>query len=146
MPSATEAPVVDLVVQGPDIERPALKALARLSGADTIVGLPGTATQAFRFPHASNRDAVAAFCDEAGLDFAFVPIDRRLDRVRLVAFDMDSTLITIECIDEIADLQGIKAEVAAITASAMRGEFDFSESLQRRGAPLAGRAPPRAAA
>jgi phosphoserine phosphatase len=41
--------------------------------------------------------------------------DRRLDRVGLVAFDMDSTLITIECIDEIADLQGIKPQVAAIT-------------------------------
>ena len=138
MPSANEASVVDLVVQGPDIETPDLKALARLSGAETIVGLPGTTTQAFRLPHAGNRPAVAAFCDEAGLDFAFVPPDRRLDRVRLVAFDMDSTLITIECIDEIADLQGIKAEVAAITASAMRGEFDFSESLQRRVALLAG--------
>lgn len=138
MPSANEAAVADLVVQGPDIETPALKALARLSGAETIVGLPGTATQAFRFPRAGNRHAVAAFCDEAGLDFAFVPTDRRLDRVRLVAFDMDSTLITIECIDEIADLQGIKANVAAITASAMRGEIDFRESLKRRVALLAG--------
>ena len=73
-----------------------------------------------------------------GLDFAFVPIGQRLDRVRLVAFDMDSTLITIECIDEIADLQGIKADVAAITASAMRGEIDFRESLRRRVALLAG--------
>ena len=45
--------------------------------------------------------------------------------VRLVAMDMDSTLITIECIDEIADLHGIKPEVAAITAAAMRGEIDF---------------------
>src|SRR5258708_20379115 len=127
MPSATEAPVVDLVVQGPDVEAWALKAVARLAGADTIVGLPGTATQAFRFPHASNRDAVAAFCDEAGLDFAFVPIDRRLDRVRLVAFDMDSTLITIECIDEIADLQGIKAGAAAITASPLRPPISFRQ-------------------
>ena len=52
--------------------------------------------------------------------------------------DMDSTLITIECIDEIADMKGIKAEVAAITASAMRGEIDFAESLTRRVALLAG--------
>ena len=138
MPSPNEAPVADLVVQGPDIETPLLKALARLSDAETIVALPGTATQAFRLPHATNRDAVAVFCDEAGLDFAFVPIGQRLDRVRLVAFDMDSTLITIECIDEIADLQGIKADVAAITASAMRGEIDFRESLRRRVALLAG--------
>ena len=138
MPSPNEALVADLVVQGPDIETPLLKALARLSGAETIVALPGTATQAFRLPHATHRDAVAVFCDEAGLDFAFVPIGQRLDRVRLVAFDMDSTLITIECIDEIADLQGIKADVAAITASAMRGEIDFRESLRRRVALLAG--------
>jgi phosphoserine phosphatase len=52
--------------------------------------------------------------------------------------DMDSTLITIECIDEIADMQGIKPQVAAITASAMRGEIDFKESLTRRVALLAG--------
>ena len=52
--------------------------------------------------------------------------------------DMDSTLITIECIDEIADMKGIKPEVAAITASTMRGEIDFAESLRRRVALLAG--------
>ena len=60
------------------------------------------------------------------------------DRVRVVAMDMDSTLITIECIDEIADRAGIKHDVAAITASAMRGEIDFAESLARRVALLAG--------
>jgi len=49
-----------------------------------------------------------------------------------VAMDMDSTLITIECIDEIADMQGLKPEVSAITAAAMRGELDFAESLTRR--------------
>jgi phosphoserine phosphatase len=52
--------------------------------------------------------------------------------------DMDSTLITIECIDEIADLQGIKPQVAAITARAMRGEIDFRASLTERVALLAG--------
>ena len=46
-------------------------------------------------------------------------------RRKLVVFDMDSTLITIECIDEIADLHGLKSEVAQITESAMRGELDF---------------------
>jgi phosphoserine phosphatase len=57
----------------------------------------------------------------------------------LVAMDMDSTLITIECIDEIADFCGLKAEVAAITEAAMRGEIkDFSESLTRRVALLKG--------
>lgn len=58
---------------------------------------------------------------------------------RLAAFDMDSTLIGIECIDEIADAVGRKAEVAAITAAAMRGEItDFKDSLRRRLALLAG--------
>ena len=59
-------------------------------------------------------------------------------RVRLVAMDMDSTLITIECIDEIAALRGIGDEVAAITAAAMRGDLDFRASLERRVALLAG--------
>jgi phosphoserine phosphatase len=51
---------------------------------------------------------------------------------------MDSTLITIECIDEIADMQGLKPQVSAITEAAMRGELDFSESLKRRVALLEG--------
>ncbi|MEO5845722.1 MAG: phosphoserine phosphatase SerB [Caldimonas sp.] len=63
----------------------------------------------------------------------------RLADFRLIAFDMDSTLITIECIDEIADVAGRKAEVAAITEAAMRGEIaDYKESLRRRVALLAG--------
>jgi phosphoserine phosphatase len=58
---------------------------------------------------------------------------------RLVAFDMDSTLINIECVDEIAAVAGRKAEVAAITEAAMRGEIaDYKESLRRRVALLAG--------
>lgn len=62
-----------------------------------------------------------------------------LGAYRLAAFDMDSTLISIECIDEIADAVGRKAEVAAITAAAMRGEItDFKDSLRRRLALLAG--------
>ncbi len=63
----------------------------------------------------------------------------RLSDFRLAAFDMDSTLISIECIDEIADVAGKKAEVAAITEAAMRGELtDFKDSLRRRLALLKG--------
>ena len=63
----------------------------------------------------------------------------RLGDFRLIAFDMDSTLIDIECVDEIADAAGRKDEVAAITAAAMRGEIaDYKESLRRRVALLAG--------
>ena len=63
----------------------------------------------------------------------------RLADFRLVAFDMDSTLINIECVDEIAEAAGRKAEVAAITEAAMRGEIaDYKESLRRRVALLKG--------
>jgi phosphoserine phosphatase len=63
----------------------------------------------------------------------------RLADFRLAAFDMDSTLISIECVDEIAAMAGKKAEVAAITDAAMRGEIaDYKESLRRRVAMLAG--------
>ena len=127
-----------LVVQGADIDTPALKALARLAGGTEIVALERAATQAFRIGGEQRRDAIAAFCLEAGFDFAFVPRDRKLERVRLVAFDMDSTLIAGECIDEIADLAGIKTEIAPITERAMRGEIDFRESLKRRIARLEG--------
>ena len=63
----------------------------------------------------------------------------RLADYRLIAFDMDSTLINIECVDEIADAAGRKAEVSAITEAAMRGEItDFKDSLRRRVALLKG--------
>jgi len=62
----------------------------------------------------------------------------RLADFRLIAFDMDSTLINIECVDEIADAAGRKAEVAEITEAAMRGEIaDYKDSLRRRVALLA---------
>ena len=62
-----------------------------------------------------------------------------LSHYKLVAFDMDSTLINIECVDEIADSAGRKAEVAAITEAAMRGEItDYKDSLRRRVALLKG--------
>jgi phosphoserine phosphatase len=56
-----------------------------------------------------------------------------LSQFKLIAFDMDSTLINIECVDEIADVVGMKDEVAAITEAAMRGEIaDYKDSLRRR--------------
>jgi phosphoserine phosphatase len=72
------------------------------------------------------------------VDATFIDPGRTLADFRLVAMDMDSTLITIECIDEIADMQGLKPQVAEITEAAMRGELDFAESLTRRVALLKG--------
>ncbi|MBA4212897.1 MAG: phosphoserine phosphatase SerB [Polaromonas sp.] len=63
----------------------------------------------------------------------------KLSDFKLIAFDMDSTLISIECVDEIADAVGKKAEVAAITEAAMRGEItDYKDSLRQRVALLRG--------
>jgi len=74
-----------------------------------------------------------------GLELRDIAQPLRLSDFKLVAFDMDSTLINIECIDEIADVAGCKAEVAAITEAAMRGEIsDYKESLRRRLALLRG--------
>jgi phosphoserine phosphatase len=74
-----------------------------------------------------------------GLVLRGVHAPQRLADFKLIAFDMDSTLINIECVDEIADAAGRKAEVAAITEAAMRGEItDYKDSLRRRVALLKG--------
>lgn len=93
---------------------------------------------AFRLIDAQNHADIAGYCFANQLDYGFVPNDQQLSDFGLVVMDMDSTLISIECIDEIADMQGLKPEVSAITESAMRGEIDFSESLRRRVALLKG--------
>ena len=126
---------MNLVVLGTDIETPVLKNLARHCGARAIEQIDASA---FRLVDAQTRDGIAALCDAAGVDFAFVPAGRRLNDFGLFVTDMDSTLIDIECIDEIADQCGKKAQVAEITEAAMRGEIDFRESLNRRVALLEG--------
>ncbi len=79
------------------------------------------------------------WAERFGVDAANVPNGLRLADFRLLAIDMDSTLVTMETLDEIADMAGLKAEVAAITEAAMRGEIkDFTESLIRRMALLKG--------
>jgi phosphoserine phosphatase len=76
---------------------------------------------------------------EPGLFVRGIEPPLALARFKLIAFDMDSTLINIECVDEIAAIAGRRAEVAAITEAAMRGEIsDYKDSLRRRVALLAG--------
>jgi len=96
------------------------------------------APYAFRLKEAWEHPEIAPYCLTNRLDFGFVTHDRKLENFGLVVMDMDSTLITIECIDEIADMQGLKPQVATITEAAMRGEIDFAESLRRRVALLEG--------
>ena len=129
---------LDLVVQAIALAREDLDILALLTDTEGADPLVRAGNDAFAFRAVRGFDGVAAACAGAGYDCALVPPSRTLRRVRLVAMDMDSTLITIECIDEIADLQGLKPQVAAITARAMRGEIDFRASLAERVALLAG--------
>jgi len=129
---------VDLVVQAPLVLREDLEILRLMTNALGVEPIARAACDAYRLHEPDDMAGVAQACAAAGYDFALVPHDRTLERVRLVAMDMDSTLITIECIDEIAALRGIGDEVAAITAAAMRGEIDFRESLTRRVALLEG--------
>jgi phosphoserine phosphatase len=124
-----------LVIQGVEVETYDLKEIAKLSGASRI---ENTGHNAFRLHGYKWPHGVAEYCAKAKLDFAFVPQPRKLSDFHLMVMDMDSTLISIECIDEIADLQGVKPQVAAITASAMRGEIEYHESLRRRLALLEG--------
>ncbi len=71
-----------------------------------------------------------------GLDINIVPVEDR--RKQLLIADMDSTMIPVECIDEVADFAGVKPQVSAITERAMRGEIDFSGALRERVSLIAG--------
>jgi len=124
-----------LVIQGKDIATPDLKRIAKLACASSIEQVT---PQAFRLRDAQRHDDIPALCATADLDCAYVPETQRLEDFRLLVMDMDSTLITIETIDELADMQGLKPQVAAITAQAMRGEIEYNESLTRRVALLKG--------
>jgi phosphoserine phosphatase len=89
--------------------------------------------------HATPELNATASLDAPGLEVKPSVQKRPLSDFKLIAFDMDSTLINIECVDEIADAVGRKAEVSAITEAAMRGEIpDYKESLRQRVALLKG--------
>jgi phosphoserine phosphatase len=126
---------MNLVIQGLNVETQDLKQLAKLTGAN---GIEQVLPNVFRIANVAAHADVPGLCANAQLDYAYVPNGQKLEDIGLVVMDMDSTLITIECIDEIADMQNIKPQVAEITASAMRGEIDFAQSLTKRVGLLAG--------
>lgn len=127
---------MNLIVQAlHDIPATQLQHIAELTGAPRTERVAG---HIWRLPDAQPHEGVAAYCHERQLDYGYVEPHRKLADFGLLVMDMDSTLISIECIDEIADMQGLKPQVAAITESAMRGEIDFAESLRRRVALLQG--------
>ena len=126
---------MNLILQGLAPDTTAIERIAKLADARRILPLERT-TPAWRCEGVADseavRNAVDAECYAARLDYAFVEPGRKLSDFKLLTMDMDSTLITIECIDEIADMQGLKPQVAEITEAAMRGEIEFRESLTRR--------------
>ncbi|MFL6636798.1 MAG: phosphoserine phosphatase SerB [Massilia sp.] len=128
-----------LVLQGPSADQAALAQIAALARPARTAEIHAHALRCDGFDFTPDLKAqVETAAHAAGIDATFVAADLTLADFKLVAMDMDSTLITIECIDEIADMQGLKPQVSAITEAAMRGELDFSESLTRRVALLEG--------
>lgn len=89
-------------------------------------------TQVVQHEHPVNRDVLKRLREELRVDINPLPENFDPQAIKLFISDMDSTLIAIECIDEIADFINVKPEVAAITESAMAGEIDFATSLKKR--------------
>ncbi|WP_129631286.1 phosphoserine phosphatase SerB [Candidatus Oscillochloris fontis] len=119
--------------------------ITRLTGRSSLrnpVRLPKACVQMTVSGHladeAAMRRQLLPLSLEIGVDISFHADDIYRRNRRLVVFDMDSTLIQAEVIDELAKEAGVGAEVAAITSAAMRGELDFCQSLTRRVALLAG--------
>jgi len=130
---------MNLVLQGPGAGQTTLAEIGALARPARLSVLSATALRCedvVDTPEVREQVATAAFA--AQLDATFIEAGRSLADFALVAMDMDSTLITIECIDEIADMQGLKPQVSEITEAAMRGELDFAASLTRRVALLEG--------
>jgi phosphoserine phosphatase len=126
-----------LVVQGRAISMAHLTHIHRIIGGSAQ--FMQIAEHAYYLPtNLTDVETVKTFCAEQQIDCALVPDSQRLSRFGLALMDMDSTLINIECIDEIADMMNLKPQVSAITERSMRGELDFASSLKARVALLKG--------
>ena len=135
----TTSITMNLILQGLDGDSARLERIAALAAPTSITRLGPNAVRCEQIAYSpALRPTIEVAAQAAQLDATYMMGQRELREFKLVAMDMDSTLITIECIDEIADMQGLKPQVAAITEAAMRGELDFSASLQQRVALLEG--------
>ncbi|WP_432377475.1 phosphoserine phosphatase SerB [Duganella sp. P38] len=130
---------MNLVLQGVGNCKARLERIAALTASANLTWLGDSAVrcEGIAFSTALSQTIEVA-AQAAQLDTTYSIGLHKMSDYKLVAMDMDSTLITIECIDEIADMQGLKPQVAEITEAAMRGELDFAESLKRRVALLEG--------
>lgn len=124
-----------LVLQGPGLTKGAAEQFARAEGGDLHQGPQFARVEIATAP---SQAQLQHWRDALPFDVNLLPEGFAPQRAGLLVTDMDSTLISIECIDEIADFLGIKPQVSAITEAAMRGELDFEGSLTRRVALLRG--------
>jgi phosphoserine phosphatase len=130
---------MDLVIQSTDLPTAAVEAFKVACLARRVQRKLNCARLVGIQDDADTRKAAAALADYWRCDWAIVPPALKLADFRLLALDMDSTLVNIESLDEVAAYAGKGEEVAAITEAAMRGEIaDYKESLRRRVAMLAG--------
>ncbi len=135
----TKTITMNLILQGLDGDMARLERIAALAAPTSITRLGPNAVRCEQIAYSpALRPTIEVAAQAAQLDATYMMGQRELAEFKLVAMDMDSTLITIECIDEIADMQGLKPQVAAITEAAMRGELDFAASLKQRVALLEG--------
>ena len=135
----TTSITMNLILQGLDGDSARLERIAALAAPTSITRLGPNAVRCEQIAYSpALRPTIEVAAQAAQLDATYMMGQRALSEFKLVAMDMDSTLITIECIDEIADMQGLKPQVAAITEAAMRGELDFAASLKQRVALLEG--------
>lgn len=135
----TTSITMNLILQGLDGDSARLERIAALAAPTSLTRLGPNAVRCEQIAYSpALRPTIEVAAQAAQLDATYMMGQRELREFKLVAMDMDSTLITIECIDEIADMQGLKPQVAAITEAAMRGELDFAASLKQRVALLEG--------
>ncbi len=129
---------MNLIIQGGALPTFLLEKIMAASSASAAEPRPPQVVCLKDATHTPEFDALIPLIEAEKLDWAFVPAGKKLSDFGLICFDMDSTLITIECIDELADFAGKKAEVSEVTEAAMRGEIDYRESLRRRLGLMAG--------
>jgi phosphoserine phosphatase len=131
---------LNLVIQTPGLSSQIIEQAAAMAEAQGVVRLGTSAARLLSVADdTATRQEICTWGEQNLVDTAFVPAGSRLADCKVLAMDMDSTLINIECIDEIAAYGGVKEQVASITEAAMRGEIkDFAESLTRRVAFLRG--------
>lgn len=125
---------LNLIVQSPALDLSLIDQAAALVEANGVQWISKSAARLLDVTQTEDsEELIKGWAQEKKADIAFVHPDAKLSDCKILVMDMDSTLINIECIDEIAAFAGLKAEVASITERSMRGEItEFADSLRLR--------------